>query len=227
VQRHRAGRGLVSDPAGTDRTRVRRIRERGRYDLESIRAVLDANQIGHLAYVVDGEPRIIPTLYIRRGDHVYFHGNRQAAFLRHLSEGGLAALSVMTADGIVVARSGFHCSMNYRSVVVFGEGEAVPADEHAGILDAFVEALIPGHAAAVRAPTSQELAATAAVRIPIEEGSTKIRTGAAIDAESDLDADVWAGVIPLFTATGERVPNPDLKPDVAMPAYIEDYTPPA
>lgn len=217
----------MSEQAGTDRTRVRRIRERGRYDLASIREVLDANHIAHVSYVENGEPRIIPTLYMRRGDYLYLHGNRQAAFLRHIGAGGLAAVSVMTADGIVVARSGFHCSMNYRSVVVFGEGESVPAEEHEEILDAFVDALIPGHAAAVRPATRQELAATAAVRIPINEASTKIRTGPAIDAEGDLDADVWAGVIPLYTSVGAPQPNPDLKPGIATPAYIEDYTPPA
>ena len=217
----------MTQASGTERTRVRRIRERGRYDPDSIRAVLDANQIGHLAYVVDGEPRVIPTLYMRRGDYVYLHGNRQAAFLRHLASGGLGALSVMRADGIVVARSGFHCSMNYRSVVIFGNGEAVPAEEHEEILNAFVDALIPGHAGAVRPATSQELAATAAVRLPISEGSTKIRNGPANDAEGDLDADVWAGVIPLITEAGPPVSNPDLKPGVAVPAYIEDYAPPA
>ena len=217
----------MSEKPGTDRTRVRRIRERGRYDLESIRSVLDANQIAHVSYVENGEPRIIPTLYMRRGDYLYLHGNRQAAFLKHLGQGGLAAISVMTADGIVVARSGFHCSMNYRSVVIFGEGEAVPAEEHEEILDAFVEALIPGHAAAVRPATKQELAATAAVRVPINEGSTKIRNGPASDAEGDLDADVWAGVIPLRTVVGTPEPNPDLKPGLETPAYIEDYTPPA
>ena len=140
---------------------------------------------------------------------------------------GLGAFSVMCADGVVVARSGFHCSMNYRSVVVFGNGEAVPAEEHETVLNAFVEALIPGHAAAVRPPTSQELAATSAVRLPIGEGSTKIRTGPANDAESDLDSDVWAGVIPLATVAGTPVSNPDLKPGIAMPGYIEGYTPPA
>ncbi len=217
----------MSDGSGTDRTRVRRIRDRGRYDLESIRAVLDAGHIAHVSYVENGEPRIIPTLYMRRGDYLYLHGNRQAAFLKHLGGGGLAAISVMRADGIVVARSGFHCSMNYRSVVVFGEGEAVPADEHEEILDAFVEALIPGHGAAVRPATRQELAATAAVRVPINEASTKIRNGPAVDADEDLDADVWAGVIPLRTMVGPLQANPDLKPGVETPAYIEDYTPPA
>ena len=217
----------MMDGAGTERTRVRRLRDRGRYDLEAIRSVLDANQIGTLAYVDEGEPRIIPTLYMRRGDFVYLHGNRQAAFLKHLAAGGLGAFSVMCADGIVVARSGFHCSMNYRSAVIFGNGEPVPAAEHEEILNAFVDALIPGHSAAVRAPTRQELAATAAVRIPINEGSTKIRTGPANDAEGDLEADVWAGIIPLHTAVGEPIPNPDLKPGVALPDYLARYRPPA
>ena len=134
---------------------------------------------------------------------------------------------MMRADGIVVARSGFHCSMNYRSVVIFGHGEAVPAEEHEEVLDAFVDALIPGHGSAVRPATKQELAATAAVRLPISEGSTKIRTGAANDAEGDLDSDVWAGVIPLLSTAGTPIPNPDLKPGVAMPPYIEAYAPPA
>jgi nitroimidazol reductase NimA-like FMN-containing flavoprotein (pyridoxamine 5'-phosphate oxidase superfamily) len=217
----------MSEKPGTDRTRVRRIRDRGRYDLESIRAVLDAHNIAHVSYVENGEPRIIPTMYMRRGDYVYLHGNRQAAFLKHIGAGGLCAISVISADGIVVARSGFHCSMNYRSVVIFGEGEAVSAEAHEEVLDAFVDALIPGHAAAVRPATKQELAATAAVRVPINEGSTKIRSGPANDAEEDLDADAWAGVIPLQTTVGELQPNPDLKPGIEIPAYVEDYTPPA
>ncbi len=211
----------------TDRTRIRRNAIRAEYDLDAVRAVLDANQICHVAYVVDGEPRIIPTLFMRRGDYVYLHGNRQAAVLKHLAAGGFAALSVMSVDGVVVARSGFHCSMNYRSVVLFGKGEAVPEDEHVGILDAFVEALIPGHGARVRDATPQEIAATAAVRIPINEASAKIRTGPANDDANDLTADVWAGVIPLFTAVGELEPNPDLKPGLATPEYIEAYSPPA
>lgn len=218
---------VKSEKPGTDRTRIRRNAIRAEYELESVRAVLDANQICHVSYVVDGEPRIIPTLYMRRGDYVYLHGNRQAALLKHLAAGGFAALSVISVDGVVVARSGFHCSMNYRSVVLFGKGEGVPPDEHENILDAFVEVLIPGHQAAVRAATRQELAATSAVRIPIDEASAKIRTGPAIDDDGDLDADVWAGVIPLHTAVGALVPNPDMKPGVAVPAYIEDYSPPA
>jgi nitroimidazol reductase NimA-like FMN-containing flavoprotein (pyridoxamine 5'-phosphate oxidase superfamily) len=207
----------------TERTRIRRNAKRAEYDLDRIREVLDANQICHVAYVEGGEPRIIPTLYMRRGEYVYLHGNRQAAVLRHAAAGGLVSLSVMALDGVVVARSGFHCSMNYRSVVLFGEGEPVPEDEHEEILDAFVDALIPGHGAAVRDATPQELAATAAVRIPIREASAKIRTGPAIDDDADLDADVWAGVIPLSLTPGEPEPNPDLKAGVPMPDYVRNY----
>ena len=216
----------MKEKEGTSRTRIRRNAVRAEYDLAEIKAVLDANQICHVSYVEAGEPRIIPTLYMRRGDYVYLHGNRQAALLKHLSAGGLAALSVMSVDGVVVARSGFHCSMNYRSVVLFGHGEAVAASEHEAILDGFVERLVPGHAAAVRAASAQELAATAAVRIAISEASAKIRTGPAVDDKADLDADVWAGVLPLAMVVGEPVPNPDLKADVLVPDYIKAYKPP-
>ncbi len=217
----------MSEKAGTDRTRIRRLGDRGRYEPEDLKAVFDACQTCHVAYVVDGEPRIIPTLYMRQGDYVYLHGNRQAALLKHLGAGGFAALSVMAVDGVVVARSGFHCSMNYRSAVLFGHGEAVPDDEREAILDAFVDALVPGHAAAVRRATPQELAATAVVRIPIREGSVKLRSGDAIDAEGDLGSDVWAGVIPLLTTAGAPESNGDLKAGITVPDYIESYRPPA
>jgi nitroimidazol reductase NimA-like FMN-containing flavoprotein (pyridoxamine 5'-phosphate oxidase superfamily) len=212
---------------GSRRTRIRRNAQRAEYGLEEVKAVLDANQICHVAYVENGEPRIVPTLYMRRGNYLYLHGNRQAAVLKHLSGGGFACLSVMSVDGVVVARSGFHCSMNYRSVVLFGHGEPVADDEQVAILDAFVETLVPGHEAAVRAATDQELNATRAVRIAITEASAKIRTGPAIDDEGDLDADVWAGVIPIKQVTGEPEPNPDLKDGVDVPDYIRSYLPPS
>jgi len=215
------------DPPGgaTPRTRLRRLAARGGYDMESVRAVLDAQQTCHVAYVEDGEPRVIPTLYLRRGDWVYLHGNRQSALLRHLAAGGLAALSAMAVDGVVVARSGFHCSMNYRSVVVFGRGEEVPAAEKGELLDAFVAALIPGHEQVVRAPTPQEINATTVVRIPIAEASTKIRTGPPADAAEDLDTPVWAGVIPLALQASEPRPSPDLDGGIGTPGYIRDYRP--
>lgn len=211
---------------GTGRTRIHRNAKRAGYDPETIRAVLDAGQVCHVAYVENGEPRIIPTLYMRRGDHIYLHGNRQAAYITHLAAGGLAAVSVMSLDGVVVARSGFHCSMNYRSVILFGRGEAVDDAEFESVLDGFVEALIPGHGAAVRPATRQELAATAVVRVPIDEASAKIRTGDAIDDADDLASDVWAGVIPLALTAAEPTANADLRAGIGVPEYIRNYRPP-
>jgi len=207
----------------SDRTRVRRNAGRGVYDLEQIKAVLDANRVCHVAYVDNAEPRIIPTLYIRRGEHVYLHGNRQAALLRHLGGGGLACVSVMSVEGVVVARSGFHCSMNYHSVVLFGRGEKVPDDEREAVLEAFVGTLIPGHELQVRRATAQELNATAAVRIPIDEASAKIRTGPPIDDDADLRSGVWAGVIPLAMRALDPVPAADLPAGIEIPGYIRDF----
>lgn len=211
----------------TQRTRVRRNAARAQYDIEQIRSILDSNKICHVGFVVAGEPRIIPTLYMRRGDFVYLHGNRRSAMLQHLAAGGLGCLSVMTVDAVVVARSGFHCSMNYRSVVLFGHGEEIPSQDREAVLNAFVAALIPGHEAAVRSATLEELAATAAVRLPIDEASAKIRTGPPIDDAGDIDADVWAGVIPLVTQAlapaGAPQGAPNLSAAVALPAYVRDY----
>ena len=167
----------------TDRTRVRRMADRGVYDLEQIKAILDANQVCHAAYVENGEPRIIPTLYMRRGEHVYLHGNRQAALLRHLGS----------------------------------------ADEHEDVLDAFVRTLVPGHEKRVRRATRQELKATPVGRIPIDEASAKIRSGPPIDAEGDLNSDVWAGVIPLISQVLDPISAPDLKAGIEVPDYIRDY----
>lgn len=207
----------------SERTRVRRNANRAEYAPEILNGILDANRICHVAYVESGEPRIIPTLYMRRGQYVYLHGNRQSALLQHLAAGGVAALSVMSVEGVVVARSGFHCSMNYHSVVLFGQGEPVPDGEHERVLEQFVEALIPGHLEQVRPATPQELAATLAVRIPVHEASAKIRTGDPIDDPNDLQADVWAGVIPLLTAVGSPVPSGDLKAGIEVPDYIRAY----
>ncbi len=207
----------------SERTTLKRNARRAVYDPQEIAGILAAGRLCHVAYVEDGEPRQIPTLYICDGEHLYLHGNRQAALLRHLEEGGEVSVAVTLVDGIVVARSGFHCSMNYRSVVLFGRGEAVTGDEHRRILDLFVDALIPGHAAAVREPTSQELAATAVVRIPLAEAAAKVRGGDPIDDAADLDSDVWAGVIPLQETAGAPLPSADLKSTVALPDYVANF----
>ncbi len=210
--------------APSDRATVKRNARRAEYDTASIREVLDAQQICHVAYVVDGEPRQIATLYVRRGNYLYLHGNRQSALLKHMSAGGEVCVSVMLVDGVVVARSGFHCSMNYRSVTLFGRGEVVLGAAHRDMLDLFVDKLIPGHAAAVREPTAQELAATSVVRVELSEASAKIRGGDPIDDPQDLDADVWAGQIPLRVTAGRPIASADLKDGIGVPDYIETWS---
>ena len=205
------------------RSTVKRNARRAVYTPDELRAILEAQQVCHVAYVEAGEPRQIATLYMIDGDHLYLHGNRQAAFLKHLAAGGEACISVTIVDGVVVARSGFHCSMNYRSVTVFGCGEAVEGAAHARALDLFVAALVPGHEQAVREPTPQEMAATSVVRVPLTELAGKVRSGDPIDDEGDLDDDVWAGVIPVAAETGTPQPSGDLEADVALPAYVRNF----
>ena len=213
----------MTQSAPSVRATVKRNARRAEYDRQTLLEVLHSHQICHVAYVVDGEPRQIPTLYFCDDAYIYLHGNRQSALLRHMADGGEVCLTVTFVDGVVVARSGFHCSLNYRSVTVFGRGEEVVGDAHANALDAFVRALVPGHEQVVRAPTSQEMAATAVVRIPLQEMSAKIRSGDPIDDEGDLDSDVWAGQIPVHMSTDAPVASQDLKPGVELPDYLRSF----
>lgn len=205
------------------RATLKRNARRAEYDPEVIKEILRTQQICHVAYVEDGQPRQIPTLYFCDDEYLYLHGNRQAAYLRCMAAGGEVSISVTAVDGVVVARSGFHCSMNYRSVVVFGRGEALSGADHEAALEQFVARLVPGHERVVRANTSPESAATLVVRIPLAEMSAKVRTGDPLDDDGDLDADVWAGVIPLSISIGAPVASADLKDGVAMPDYVRNY----
>jgi nitroimidazol reductase NimA-like FMN-containing flavoprotein (pyridoxamine 5'-phosphate oxidase superfamily) len=207
----------------TTRATVKRNARRAEYDVSALKAILASDQICHVAYVVDGEPRQIPTLYFCDDQYLYLHGNRQSALLRHVGGGGEVCVTVTLLDGVVVARSGFHCSMNYRSVTLFGCGETLAGLDHQDILDRFVSALVPGHEKVVREPTTQELAATAVVRIPLVELSGKVRTGGPDDDEDDLDDPVWAGQIPIARVRGEGVPSNDLKDGIDMPDYIKNF----
>ena len=205
------------------RATLKRNARRGSYDPAVIHEILQAQQICHVAYVAAGEPRQIATLFMCDADYLYLHGNRQSALLKHMAAGGEVSISVMLVDGVVVARSGFHCSMNYRSVTLYGRGEEVTGAAHRRALDQFVATLIPGHEQVVREPTAQELAATAVVRVPLDEMVAKVRSGDPIDDEGDLASDVWAGVIPLATQVLAPVRSADLRADVSMPAYISDF----
>src|SRR5688572_9200717 len=209
----------------TDRTTVKRLPKRGHYDRETINAILDEGFICHVGFVVDGQPYVIPTGYARVGDDVYIHGSSASRMLRNLSEGVNVCVTVTLIDGLVLARSAFHHSMNYRSVVILGIAELVTdADEKNNALEALTEHIVPGRWVDVRWPTELELKATTVLKLAVDEASAKIRTGNPVDDEEDYAMNVWAGVLPLTTATGEPVADERLDPSIAVPEYITKYT---
>lgn len=215
-------------PAPSDRTRVRRVHERARYDREAVDAVLDAGLVAHLGVVSNGQPFVIPTLHARLGDAVYVHGSAASRTLRALAGGIPACLTVTLLDGIVLARSVFEHSMNYRSVVVLGEATSVDDhDEKLEAFEAFTEKLLPGRWAEARPPTRKEVKATSILRLPLDEASAKIRTGGPDDGEMpDAELDVWAGHVPLVVSALAPVPDPRLRPGIPVPPALEPYTRP-
>lgn len=206
------GRGMAAPSA---RTRVHRVPKRGAYDRATVDAILDEALICHLAFEHDGQPFAIPTLHARVGDEVYVHGSAASRMLRTVGDGFPACLTVTLVDGIVLARSIFHHSMNYRSAVLLGTARPVadPAEKLTA-LQAFTEQLVPGRWADVRPPNRKELKATSVLALPIDEASAKIRTGPPIDDDEDYDLDVWAGVIPLRLTAGEPQDDPLLRPGI-------------
>jgi len=204
---------------------VRRLPERGRYDREAIDGVLDAALVAHLGFVSDGQPYVIPTLHARIDDHVYVHGSAASRALRALSGEIPACLTVTLLDGIVLARSVFEHSMNYRSVMVLGTAVAVDEpDEKLVALEAFTEKLLPGRWAEARPPTRKELKATSVLRLPLDEASAKIRDGGPDDSDTpDADLDVWAGHLPLVVKALEPVPDETLRPGIPVPPGLAPY----
>ena len=188
-----------SSAAPSARTRVKRVHERAVYDRARIDEILDAALICHLGFERDGQPYVIPTLHARIGDLLYVHGSAASRTLRALGEGIPACVTVTLVDGIVLARSVFEHSMNYRSVVVLGTATpVVDPDEKYAVLEAFTEKLLPGRFADARPPTRKELKATSVLSLPLDEASAKVRDGAPDDGDTpDADLDVWAGHIPL------------------------------
>lgn len=194
--------------APSERTRVRRLPDRGAYDRETIFAILDTGFVCHVGVVDDGSPVVIPTAYARVGDHVILHGSSKSRLMMLLGNGGEACVTVTHVDGFVMARSAFHHSINYRSVMIFGRGEAITEERAKNeALQAFMERLHPGRWDAVRAPNAQELKATGVVRIPIDEASAKLRAGGPLDDPEDMTLDVWAGVVPLVTSRAAPIPD--------------------
>jgi nitroimidazol reductase NimA-like FMN-containing flavoprotein (pyridoxamine 5'-phosphate oxidase superfamily) len=196
----------VPEQLSTPRTKLRRLPKRGAHDRPTIDAILDEALISHIGFVHDGRPAVIPTLHARAGDEVLIHGSAASRMLRALAQGVDLCLTATLIDGLVLARSAFHHSVNYRSVVLYGQARLVTEpDEKEAALEAFTERLIPGRWADVRWPTRKELKATTVLVLPIEEGSAKVRTGPPIDDEPDYARDVWAGVVPLTLTRGEPV----------------------
>lgn len=211
----------------SERTRVRRLPERGVYDRETIDAILDEALICHLAYVSDGEPRVIPTIHTRVGDTLYVHGSNASRTLRSAKGGAPVAVEVTLLDGLVLARSAFHHSINYRSVVVYGRArEVTDPDEKFRAQRAVVEHVIRGRADDARLPNERELRQTTILAIPIEEASAKVRTGPPKDEDEDMALPVWAGVIPLEIVPGAPEPDPRLATGIEPPAYVSGYARP-
>ena len=212
-------------PSPSRRVRVTRLHERARYDREAIDAVLDAGLVAHLGFVSDDQPFVIPTLHARLGDDVFVHGSAASRTLRALEDGIAACLTVTLLDGIVLARSVFEHSMNYRSVVVLGT--AVPVgepDEKLAALEAFTEKLLPGRWAEARPPTRKELKATSVLRVPLDEASAKIRDGGPEDGDTpDAELDVWAGHVPLVVEALAPVPDPSLRSGIPVPPGLAPY----
>lgn len=200
------------------RHRVRRQPARASYEREVIEAILDEALICHVGIFDAGYPVVTPTLHARVGDSILIHGSTASRTMRRLAEGAEACVAVSLIDGLVLARSAVHHSVNYRSVLLFGRAEAVSdAGEKLRALEAIVERFHPGRWSEVRSPSALELKATAVVRMPIEEASAKVREGPPVDEEADYALDAWAGVIPMRLQAMPAVPDPRLRPGIPPP----------
>jgi nitroimidazol reductase NimA-like FMN-containing flavoprotein (pyridoxamine 5'-phosphate oxidase superfamily) len=206
----------------TQRTRLRRLPERARYDPETVHSILDEGFICHVAFVVDGQPYALPTGYARIGERLYLHGSTGSRL--GLWPGMDVCVTVTLLDGIVLARSAFHHSFQYRSVMVLGRTELVTdLAEKEAALTALVEHFMPGRSADARAGSRRELASTAVLAVPLEEVSAKVRTGDPKDDEEDYALPVWAGILPLAIVPGEPIPDSRLDPTVPMPSYVKEW----
>ncbi len=209
----------------TPRTRLVREAERAVYDREAAYRILDEGFLCHVGFVADGQPFVIPTSYGRKDASLYIHGSAASRMLRQIKEGMPVCVTVTLLDGLVLARSVFNHSMNYRSVVVLGTATLVEdAEEKLGALRLLSEHILPGRWADARQPNERELKATSVLRLPIEEFSAKVRVGPPVDDEEDYYFPTWAGVIPLEMTAGAATNDPRLDPEREVPAYAKSYT---
>ena len=214
----------MSDFERTERTRLRRMPERASYDAEVVHAILAEGLYCHVGFSVDGQPYVIPTIYARIEDRLYIHGSAASRMLRSIGGSMPVCITVTLIDGLILARSVFHHSMNYRSVVILGQAtEVTDPDEKNAALKEIVEHVVPERWADAREPSTQELKATSVIRVPLEEVSAKIRTGPPADADEDYLLDYWAGEIPLQTVPQPPVADPKLRTGITLPGYAQNY----
>ena len=206
----------------TSRTKLRRAPKRGAHDRATIDAIVDEALIAHVAWVQDGRPAVIPTLIARDGDDVLIHGSSASRTLRALRAGLEACVEVTLVDGLVLARSAFHHSINYRSVILYGT--LTETEDKAHALEIFTEKLIPGRWEHVRWPNPKELKGTAALKMRIEEGSAKVRSGPPVDDDEDYELDTWAGVVPLAVRALTPESDPRLREGIAIPPHVRNLT---
>ena len=209
--------------APESKTRIVRGDNRAAYEEEAITKVLDSSFLCHVGFTVDGEARIIPTAYLRIDDAIYLHGHLKNQMMNALLNGQTASICVTLVDGLVLARSGFKHSVNYRSVTLFGKAETVADEVKEEVLDKFIDYMVPGRARELRKTTPQELNATLVIKIPIDEAAAKIRTGPPLDKEPDYETDIWAGVVNLETRITQVEDCPKLKSGIAVPEHITNY----
>jgi uncharacterized protein len=214
----------MEDFKPTGRTTVKRLPLRGNYERETVNQILDEGFVCHVGFIVDNRPVVIPTGYGRRGDQLYIHGSAASRMLKTLREGIDVCVSVTLVDALVLARSAFHHSMNYRSVVIFGRAQVLEdEDEKMEALRAFTDHIMRRRWEESRLPTSNELRATLVLSLSLVEASAKIRTGPPVDDEEDYELPVWAGELPLRLATGDAVPDPRLRDGIELPSYVQAY----
>jgi uncharacterized protein len=211
--------------AVTERTTLKRLPQRGSYDRELVYRILDEGFVCHLGFAVDGQPFVIPTAYGRIEDKLYLHGSAASRTVRSMGAGIPVCVTVTLVDGLVLARSAFHHSINYRSVVILGAATLVEAAEEKKMaLRAFTEHVVPGRWDDVREPNEQELKGTSVLALPLIEVSAKVRSGPPKDDDEDMNSSVWAGELPLLIAAGAPIDDPQLSAEIRPPAYLTRYS---
>lgn len=216
---------MTNEKRKTPRTKLKRLPKRGAYDPETIYSILDEAFICHIGFSVDGQPFVIPTSYGRNGNVLYVHGSAASRMMREMAKEIDVCITVTLLDGLVLARSAFHHSINYRSVVIFGKAELIEDEaEKAEALRLFTEHIIPGRWEDARPPNSKELKGTTVLKLEINEASAKIRTGPPIDDEEDMGLDCWAGVLPLKIESAGPIDDPLLKAGIEKPGYLSNYS---